>query len=288
MSKRWMLTLMLVAVLAAVAVPAASAGVLTSSGYTYVLRGRELELPVDILTVQGAVLVPEELLAALELRPAVDGDAIRLERGPVTVELGLGSDVARIDGKARLLKAAPLLASGRLFVPAEVLADLGLSLIVDGKFVLLTRYDAASGDAGHVDLKAHSLTTAARDGGSPYDLEVVALTPELLADPSLSIPWGTQLKLRALVETRTLLLVTLHNPAPRAVTLDPARLMLVDEAGRQYDYQKQEFPVTGSVTGAVAPGARRTSVLAFARVEGAEFDLYHDAAQNMLGRLPAR
>ncbi|HWI63707.1 MAG TPA: stalk domain-containing protein [Symbiobacteriaceae bacterium] len=288
MPKRWSLILAVVLLLTAIAVPPAAAGVLTSASYTYLLKGRELELPVDLLTIQGAALMPEELVGALGLTPAVDGDAVRLQRGPVTVELQLGSEVATVDGKARLLKAGPVRVAGRLFLPAEILPDLGFTLTVDGKFVLLTDYLTDEPAKTLSNLKPFTLETTVRDGANLFGLKVTALTSDLLADPALGIPWGTQLRLRSLLQTRTLLLITVKNQSLRAITLDPAKLMLVGDGGRQYDYLKQEIPIDGSVTGAIAPGAQRSSVLAYPKADGDWFDLYLDGAQAVLGRLPAR
>lgn len=286
--KRWLLALLLTALLAAIAVPVASAGVLTSASYTYLFKGREVEMSVDILTVQGATMAPEELLNVFGLKPVVDGDAIRLERGPVTIAMALGSDVAKVNGKAQLMKTGPMRASGRLFIPAEVLPELGISLTVDGKFVLLADYMASYTGVGGFDLKGYTLDATVRDGVNLMGLRIIALSPENLDNPDLAIPWGTRLKLRALLETRTLLLVTLKNQSLKAITFDPAKMMLIGEGGRQFDYLKQEIAVDGTVTGSVAPGAVRTSVLAYTKVEGATFDLYHDGAQSVLGRLPAR
>jgi len=289
----WMIGLLTLVLLASIAIPA-SAGVLTANNYTYLLRGRELDLPVDILSVQGAYLVPDELLAALGLTPAYDGDAIGLTRGSVTVELMLGSEIAQVAGKARQLKAAPMKVSKRSFVPAEVLADLGYSLTVDGKFVLLADYAPATPppalSQSEFDgvLKAHTVQGTIRDGSTYATVTVTALTAELLGDERLGIPWGTRLKLLQMLKTRTLLLVTMRNQSVKAVAFDPAKLMLVTDGGSQADYLKTEVAVDGSVTSPVAPGAVRTSVLAYSQIETDEFDLYHDGAGAVLGRLPAR
>jgi len=295
MRKRWygILIILLVSVvtMGALALPA-RAGILTSSSYTYLLKGKELNLPVDILTVQSSPMVPEELLGAFGLKLAAQGDAVELTRGPVTVRLVLGAETVWVDGKPRPLKAAPLKVAGRIFVPAEILPDLGAQLMVDGKFVLLTDYLSTEANAqeqvadGQVD--GLPLEAFVRDGATVANLSVRALTPELIGDPDLGIPWGTRLKLLSMLENRTLVMVAMRNQSIKATALDPAKLMLVDPQGRQYDYTKVEVPVDGSVTAAVAPGALRVSVLVYPKVESSEIELYYDGTGTVLGRLTGR
>jgi hypothetical protein len=172
MRKGWPLILLLLLSLV-VAVPAADAGMLTSGSYTYLYRGDELDLPVDILPQRGGYLVPEELLADVGLRPAVDGERIALERGPVKIEMALGDTLARMDARDRLLQVAPVRIAGRLFLPAEVLPEMAISLNVDGKLVTLANY-AVGRDSGYFGLdpdpgferrrQAHTLQAAVRDG----------------------------------------------------------------------------------------------------------------------------
>lgn len=296
MRKRWYLVL-LTALLAmgALGVQAlpARAGILTSSNYTYLLKGKELNLPVDIITVQSSPMVPEDLLAAFGLKPAIEGDGVVLTRGPVTVRLQLGAETVWVNGKPRPLKAAPLKVSGRVFVPAEILPDLGASLTVDGKFVLLTDYlgaaDAATDAAAPTGaLRAYTLESFIRDGSTMANLTITSLTPDLIRDPALGIPWGTRLKLLTMLENRTLVMVSMKNQSVKATSLDPSKLMLVDPQGSQFDYTKVEVTVDGSVTAAVAPGALRVSVLVYPKVNAESFDLYYDGTGNVLGSLSAR
>jgi hypothetical protein len=292
---RWFALPALLLACAAVALPlrSARAGVLTSASYTYLLGGRELELPVDMLQVQGGWLVPPELLGALGLTPRSEGDVVLLDRGPVTVTLHLGAEVARIDGQVKLLKAAPLMVAGRLFVPAEVLPDLGAEVTVDGRYVVIHDYlPAAATDptaqvapaAGTVG-PAEAMQGTIRDGSTLAAIRLVLLTPANVDDPALPLSWGTRLKLKALMEGRTLLLATWQNQSLKATALDPARLMLIDEAGRQYDYLKTEVAVDGQATSVVAPGASKTSVLVYPAVAGPAAQIYYDGAGSPLGRL---
>lgn len=292
MRKRWYLVLLTVlVVVAAVALPA-QAGILTTSSYTYLFKGKELSPAVDILTVQGSPMVPQEVLSAFGLTLKVQGDEVVLERGPVTVLMRLGAKTVWVGGKPRPLSAAPMVVSGRTFVPAEVLPDLGAGLTVDGKFVLLTDYSTAGDASDQVSaeglLGTQTLEAFVRDGSTMANLTVTALTPALIRDPALAIPWGIRLRLLSMLENRTLVLVTVKNQSVKATAFDPAKLMLVDPSGRQYDYTKEEVAVEGSVTAAAAPGARRVSVLVYPKVDAAAIDLYYDGTGTILGSLPVR
>lgn len=292
MRKGWYTILLAVLVAVAAAALPAQAGILTSSAYTYLLKGKELNPAVDILTVQGSPMVPQEILSAFGLSLQIQGDEVLLERGPVTVTMRLGARTVWVNGKPRPLAAAPMTVSGRTFVPAEVLPDLGASLTVDGKFIHLTDYlsagDASDQPAAGGLLRAYTLESFIRDGSTMANLTMTALTPELIRDPALGIPWGTRLRLMTMLENRTLVLVSMRNQSIKATALDPAKLMLVDAKGRQYDYTREEVTVDGSVTAAVAPGALRVSVLVYPKVDAPEFDLYYDGTGNVLGRLSAR
>ena len=106
MLKRWWPALGLLLALAVIAVPV-SAGILTSGSYTYMFKGREQNLPVDILTVQGATLVPTELLSLVQVVPEAEADSVTLKRGPVTVQMRLGSETAVIGDTVKLLQSGP-------------------------------------------------------------------------------------------------------------------------------------------------------------------------------------
>jgi len=295
MRKRWWLLLVTLAVLLALAVPA-NAGILTAGNYTYLLYGQEVPLPVDILTLQGDTLVPTDLLAAVNLKPTQDGKAITLQRGPVSVQLQLGSPTAQVDGKVKLLGTGPLLASGRLFIPADVLPALGVQVTVDGKFVLITDYMPAAavpspqGDATYdQDYADQSVSATFRSGSAIGQLGVTMLSPALLSDARLPLDWGTRVKLLSMADTQTLLLVSVRNTSALATTLtvDPAKLLIVDNFGTQHDYLKTEVPVSGTVTSAVAPGATRSSVLAFSQVTGS-FTVYYTDNSEALGRVKVK
>lgn len=296
MLKRWWPALGLLLALAVIAVPV-SAGILTSGSYTYMFKGREQNLPVDILTVQGATLVPTELLSLVQVVPEAEADSVTLKRGPVTVQMRLGSETAVIGDTVKLLQSGPLLVGGRLFIPAEVLPELGLTLGVDGKFVLLGDYlpeggpvpDPAGNPLYDDILKNRTAHATVRDGTSYGSYTITLLNAELLKDPRLSLNWGTRVKLLSMLQTRTLLLVQLRNTSPLGTTiaLDPNKLLLVDDVGRQYDYLKTEVAVDGLVTTAVAPGATRVSVLAYGKADGA-LKLYYAGMPDPLGRLPVK
>ncbi len=300
--------LLLLAVTAAVPV---AAGALTLGNYTYLFRGRDVDLPVDILTVEGTYLVPEELLAVLGLVPQTEGDDIHLRRGPVQMTLRPGAESARVDGQPRRLKTPALRISGRLFVPAELLPDLAFDMTVDGKFVLIRDYaagaapDAAAGDtaaaAGDADIAVdtrasgdpafaeawatHTLQNTVRgDGGTYGQASITVLTPRLLADPRLDLPWGTRMRLQSMLAGRTLLLITLRNTSLRPLSLDPGKLLLTGSQGHQSDYLNTEIAVDGTVTATLAPGAAHTSVLAYDQATG-PLTLYYEGNNAVLGQV---
>lgn len=295
MKRRWWI-LLLAAFLVFGAVRA-FAGPLTAGNYTYIYQGRELELPVDILTVQGATLVPEEMLNALGVPAEVQGDAVTLARGPVQAELTLGSDNLQVEGKNLMLRSFPVRVSGRLFVPAEALSHLGLEITLDGKFVLIREYSPVETPPQQILDNAsfqRLLTSRTVEGtvrgnsGAYANATFTVLNRALLADSRINLPWGTRIKLLEMLQNRTLILVTLSNTSLRTVSLDPAKLLLRDDKGRQYDYLKSETAIDGTVTSTVAPGARRTSILAYDLVSGAgSLALYYEPNGDFIGTVNA-
>jgi hypothetical protein len=269
-----------------------SAGILTAGHYTYILKGRELAVPVDILPIQGGYLVPESLITTLGVVTELKGDTIHVRRGPMDVQLTMGVRVALVEGRKESLAVAPMQASDRLFVPADVLPYLGLSLVVDGRFVLLEDYgpgenvpEPTEPDVYGSLWASHTVEGRIRTAsGVPVQTSITLLTDGILRSDQLAMPWGTRLRLLSMVHDRTLLLLTVANDAFRSVSLDPAKLLLTDAAGRQYDYQGTEVEVDGVVTAAIAPGARRTSVLVYDVVTGPVL-LYDDTGNQLLGRV---
>lgn len=298
MVKRWSIYTLL-CLLLLLAAKSAFAGVLTSESYSYLLGGQEFSLPVDILTQRGGYLVPSELLAKVSISPAREGEQITLRRGPVQIDLRLGEATARVDGRLRPLLNGPMLVADRLFIPAELLPDLAVALEVEGKFVLLTDFAADPSKAaaptaadGHPLFQERwqeqTLKAAVRDGSLVGQATLTILTPSLLADPALPLPWGTRMRLRSLAESRTLVMVTLQNQALRTMAFDPAKLKLIGEKGAQYDFLDEEVAVDGAISAGVAPGAIRTSVLVFPKADDPSVSLYHEGTDAVLGRLPTR
>lgn len=292
MRSRWWLVPLVLTLLLAAAWPT-YASVLTSNNYTYLLRGQELNVPVDILIQRGAPVVPPELLNRFGLTLKEESGRILMERGPVTAELRLGDPTALIDGRSHALKTGPVRLSGRIFTPAEVLPHLGIQLEVDGKFVYLTDFGVGAPDQQPLPDFAHrlgsrTLRAPIRDGSNTGELEVIFLTRELLLDPALPVNWGARMQLLSLIPDRTLLMVTLRNHAVRSISLDPNRLPLIGASGRQYDYLRQEIAIDGQVTLPLAPGAVRTSVLVYPEVPETAVTLYYDPSGSMIGRLELR
>lgn len=293
MQKHWWLSLLLaVLVVVGAASHPAAARVLTSDNYTYMLKGRQLTVPVDILTIRNTQLVPEELLRALGVAAGLTGEAIGLERGPVQVELTLGSLTARVGGKQQVLPVAPMVVSGRLFVPAAILPSLGLDLAVDGRFVLLEDYLAAEPVPRQIPADAYAQLLAENSlhfflpgvGDAFAWVSITRLTADLLAGEQLELDWGTRLRLLALLETQTLLLVSVENTSSRSITLDPRRWLITDESRHQHEYAGLEIEVAGRVTAPVAPGAIQVAVLGFDRA-GGPLTIYDDASSILLGQV---
>lgn len=292
MRNRWWIIALVLTLALAIAWPA-YAGILTSNNYVYLLRGQEIEVPVDILTQRGTPMVPPELLSRFGLTPVLEGERIVLERGPVRAELKLGEATALVDGRRLPLNTGPVLLSDRVLIPADLLPVLGVALEVEGKFIYLTDYgsgvpDLTTGPSFQPNLDAWTMTTLIRDGGQVGQLAVTMLSRELLLDSELPLPWGTRAQLLALIEDRTLLLVTLQGQGVRAMAFDPTKLTLIGKSGTQYEYLKQEIAVAGQVTLAVAPGASKTSVLVYPQVVESAVDFYYDPAASIIGRLPAK
>jgi hypothetical protein len=291
MNKRWWIPVIALLLVAAVSIPV-SAGVLTAGKYTYILKGRELQVPVDILSIQGGYLIPESLMTALGVVSELNGDVIHVQRGPVDVQLTMGVPIAFVEGRKKPLKVGPMEASDRLFLPADILPYLGLALVVDGRFVLLEDYGPGDGVPGSTDPEAYNALWTSHTimgrvqtaSDTSVKTSITLLTDTLLRSEQLSMPWGTRLRLLSMVQHRTLLLVAVSNDGFRSVSIDPTKLLLTDNSGRQYDYQGTEVEVDGAVTTAIAPGAKRTSVLVYDAVTGPVF-VYDDTGHQILGRV---
>jgi hypothetical protein len=288
---RWLFAILLVLLMGSSA--PAFAGGLTAQEYTYLLDGRSVAVPVDIVPVQRTFLVPRELLQTAGVTVTATGSTAELARGPVTVKLVLRSDTADVDGRTLLLGAAPMAVGDRLFVPAEVALELGFEIQVQGKFVFITDYAAAlekplssmDPDAYARLWKAQTVTSSLRQAdGASAALQITLLTPAMLQDTQLQIPWGARMKLLALPPARSLAMVTVANTSGRPVQLDPASLSLVNDAGQQADYLNEVLPLDGSVLALLAPGASRTGVLFYSRLTG-PITLYDLRFNMTLGRV---
>ncbi|HLN63029.1 MAG TPA: stalk domain-containing protein [Symbiobacteriaceae bacterium] len=288
---RWLFAILLVLLMGSSA--PAFAGGLTAQEYTYLLDGRSVAVPVDIVPVQRTFLVPRELLQTAGVTVTATGSTAELARGPVTVKLVLRSDTADVDGRTLLLGAAPMAVGDRLFVPAEVALELGFEIQVQGKFVFITDYAAAlekplssmDPDAYARLWKAQTVTSSLRQAdGASAALQITLLTPAMLQDTQLQIPWGARMKLLALAPARSLAMVTVANTSGRPVQLDPASLSLVNDAGQQADYLNEVLPLDGSVLALLAPGASRTGVLFYSRLTG-PITLYDLRFNMTLGRV---
>lgn len=287
MRQRWWMVLVVVVLLAAMAIPA-SAGILTSSQYTYLLGGQEIDVPVDIYSMGGSFLVPEEFLSRFDVTVRLTGERVRLTRGSAVIELHLGSRTATVDGKRRVTAIPTIRTGGRVMVPAELLSDLAVSMEVDGKLVMLTdaTRTVVPGNTGDYSLLFgnRTFTSYIRDGSNMVEVQITVLAEDLLGHSSLPLSWGVRQRLLNLNEERTLLMVRMRNVSVKAMALDPTKLMLVDDQGRQYDYLKQEIAVDGLVSAPLAPSAIRTSVLVYPKVADGLFTVYHDGTGS-LGRL---
>lgn len=287
--KRYWLPLAL-ALLLTVGVARAFAGPLTAGNYTYIVSGQELDLPIDILLVQGQPLVPEEMLAALQIRLETNGSSVRIGRSPASAGLKLGSSLLETEGRTIRLKSFPIRVSGRTFVPAEALSYLGFQVTVEAKFVLVQDLVPAgggptvpTGDALTAAWDGHTLKSFIRGTSGAYgNASFTALTPELVLSDRVDLPWGTRLTLLDRLFTQSLLLVTLENTSYRILSMDPAKLLITDTDGRQHDYLKEEIQVQGSVTGSLAPGAKRTSILAFDKMAG-RLTLFYEPMNEVIG-----
>lgn len=282
MKRRFAIALLAVLLLS-LAVGSTAAAPLLGGNTVYILNGEEVTFPFDPIQRKDGTLLPADVWQRLGVQVVQEGRTLTLKRDPVTATMALGVPVAQVNGQAVAAAPAPVLLSGRLFLPASLLAEFGFEVEADGTYLQIR--DLTQGllpgrtlDANEWKALKDRLSFAANirsdDGRSYVTAEFTYLTPDLVASPNFTpaLSFRKRVELLNLLQTHTLVMVRVLNNTGRAVTLSPASLMLVDNAtGVQYDYTGTEVDVQGLISSKIASGAQKVTVLAYPKVpEGAK------------------
>lgn len=276
----------------------ASAANLTGGQYTYVMNGEEFTFPVDPLIRKDGVLLPAEVFSQFGI--TLDGALTRtvtLKKDTVKAKLTVGSTTIDLNGAPSIVATAPLRLNGRLFVPADLLKEFAIDFSQDGTMVVMRNFGEGTpalkqGTSSDVTaLKAGRNFTASVKADTNIYLtgEFTLLTPDLVADASLNLSYGTRARLQNLLQTNTLLLVKLSNTSFRSGAILNAGLYLVDDQRVQYDASSVMDIGGGMVNGKLAPGADRMGVVVYPRITGTPntLTLFYDANNGSLGTFSA-
>lgn len=272
----------------------ASAANLTGGQYTYVMNGEEFTFPVDPIIRKDGVLLPVEVFSqfGIKLEGALTRNAT-LTKDTVRAKLTVGSTTIDLNGDAETVATAPLRLNGRLFVPADLLKEFAIDFNQDGTMVVMRNYGEGTpsvkqGSATDVAaLKSGRNFTASVKADSTIYLngEFTLLTPDLVADASLNVSYGTRARLQNLLQTNTLLLVKLSNTSFKSGALVSASLYLVDDLRVQYDLSSVMDIGGGMINAKLAPGADRVGVVVYPRIAGTAklLSVYYDNNNGFLG-----
>lgn len=287
--------LVLLAVIFVGALPSkSSAATLSSGSYTFLVDGEEVMFPFDPVARKDGLLFPVEIFArfgvtAVEAPPKT----VTLAKGSdAAVVLTVGSTAATINGKAAAVATMPLRLAGRLFLPADVLKEFGVETIQDGTTLLFrTSPDnpaaTTRSDADWSLLKSGRVINASvkSDSGVWLTAEFTFLTPDIVKTTNLGLSYGTRARLLSYLQTNTLILVKLSNYLSKAGALVTAGLSLVDLSRNEYDLSGVLDIGSGLVNTRLAPGADRTGVLVFPKVQPGQTQvlLYYDTNGGNVG-----
>lgn len=293
MSKRLAICLFLLATLM-LPPSAVQATNLTSGTYTYVINGEEATFPFDPIKYEDDLLLPVELFQRFDITLAgTMTRSITLKKRDVEVHVTLGSRASAVDGRPTALSAAPLRIKGRLFLPSDLLKHFGVEFRQKDTFLTL-QDDAAAlppiGERTEAEFKQlmvgrHFRASAKTSSGVFLTAEWTLLNRELLTATNLDLSFGARARLHSLMESYSVVLVTLANYSFKSGTLDTTALFLVDQLRNQYDLVNTVDIGQGSITATIAPSATRSGVLLFPKAmeEAETFHLYYDVNSEILG-----
>ncbi|MFC4101256.1 stalk domain-containing protein [Paenibacillus xanthanilyticus] len=95
----------------------------TTVSITVVKSGAKLALPAPPYALRGTIMVPmKAVLDASGAASVLDRGNITVTRGTLVLKAALNDKLVQIGGQSVLLKEAPTLAKGRLFVPSQFIA----------------------------------------------------------------------------------------------------------------------------------------------------------------------
>jgi hypothetical protein len=294
--RRWLValagTLLLLVAVSAVVTAAPLSGGTT----LYIINGEDRTFTFDPIVQRDGLLLPEQVLEALQIRSEIEGRSVILSRGEVRAEVTLGSAFGTVNGEVMYVPPGPLRVVGRLFVPAALVQEFGFEVQAEGGLVQIR--DLALGVPAPAKLspaeyeeqwRRLSLSGRVRsDEGQPYmEVEFTLLTPELVASEQFPATYRQKIEYLNLLQTYSLALITVTNRSLKAGTLSPGSLMLVDLAsGQQYDPLELRS-YRGRIDQRIATDARKSSVLLYPKLPAgpAKLRLFADTNEGPLGTI---
>jgi len=279
--KRWMKALAALALVGALTFAATGPGLqaanLSGGTYTYVVAGEEVFFQFDPISRKDGMLLPIEVFEYFKIEvsnPLTSTPA--LSRSGVKVTLTLGAKDIMVDDRPEMASTAPMRLSGRLFLPADVLKHFGVEFAQDGNYVALRNYSEPGilkelSPAEFSSLKSGRQITQATvkaDSGTFLSAEFVILTPELLQTANLKMTYGARAQLMGMLKSNTLVLMKLSNYGLKAgAVTTTGNLFLADANRRQYDVLSTFDIGDGSIGAKLSPGADRSGVLVFPKLQ---------------------
>lgn len=276
-----------------------SAAPLTGGNTVYVINGEETSFSFDPINFKDGLLVPADVLGALGLAVSQNDRQVTVTRGNLQAQLALGTTTGRAGPDLITVSPAPIRLSGRLFLPASVLAEFGYEVSADGSYLQIRDLTQGISLAGGLDKAGYDslrsrLTVGAfaktDDQKANVGVEVTFLTPDMVASGNFPASFRQRVQYLDLLQTHSLLLVTVANQTGRSATLNPAAIMLVDIAsGKQYDVQ-QTLDYRGLISAKIANGATKASILVYPKVDAGVTSLavFSDTNPGTIGTLTVK
>jgi len=273
-----------------------SAANLTAGNYTFLVEGEEVTFTVDPVSRRDGLLAPAEVFSRLAIQ--VDGQQTRsftLTTEYVTVKTTLGSPLVEVNGQAKVLPLYPVRLNGRLFLPLELLHFFSIDAVADGTYVMIRDLKKNAPILKSLDQSEYAALRIGRvltantklDSNIYVDVVYTLLGEDMLAVTNLDLPYNTRIELLERSRTNTLVMATVSNTSFKSGAFTTAGLYLVDSHRRQFEVTSVLDIGQGLVTGKIAPGADRTSVLVFPKLAANSKGLtvYYEPNGGSLGSL---